>query len=138
MDKKYFKLCLKRNLKLYPTIFLITLLTVISIVVACAVLLISNNSDEKQQKIKIGIVGDMQGTYMDIGLNVLKKSDTSNLYVDWIEMDENKAVKALKNRKINGYILIPDNYVRDIFRGKNTPAKYVMLKCSGRVWDHCF
>ncbi len=128
MNKKYFKLRLKQNLKYYPTIFFVTLLTMISIVVACGALLLSNATSEKQQKITIGIVGNMEDTYFDIGLNVLKDADTSNFYIEWVEMDsEDEAKKALENRTINGYIRIPENYIKNIFYGKNNPARYVML-----------
>lgn len=127
MNKKYFQLCLKRNLKLYPVILIVTLLTAFAVAVTCQLLLSANKSDEKQQKISIGIVGDMTDTYLDVGLSVLQNSDSTGYYIDWLQMDENQAVKALKERKISGYIHIPENYVKSISRGENEPAKYVML-----------
>lgn len=128
MIKRYCKLCLKRNLKIYPNILVITLLTLLSIAITCSVLMLSNLSDEKKQKFSLGIVGNMQDTYLDIGLNVLQNADSSRLYIEWIELDsEDEAKKALESRKISGYVHIPNNYMSSILSGNNIPAKFVML-----------
>lgn len=128
MNKKYFRLRLKRNFKIYPTIILITVITLLCIAITCGVLLLSDSSGEKQKKISLGIVGNMNDTYLDIGLNVLKNADSSGFYINWVEFeDEKDAVSALEKRKISGYIHIPDDYIKSIYRGKNKPARYVTL-----------
>lgn len=127
MKKKYFNLQLKRVLRLYPTILLVTLLTVISIAVACVVMLQTNSSGDKQKKMTVGVVGNMNDSYLNIGLKALQNMDSSGFYIDWIELSEDEAVKALKKREISGYVYIPENYIENVFNGKNIPAKYVTL-----------
>ncbi len=127
MNKKYFKVQLKRAFKIYPTILLVTLMTVISIAITCVVVLQTNASDKQQQKITIGVVGNVENSYLDIGLTALKNMDDSTFCVDWLELTEDEAKKALKSRKIDGYIHVPENYVENIIQGENTPAKYVMI-----------
>lgn len=127
MNKKYLILQLKRALKIYPGIILVTLLSVASIICTALILLETNTSERDTQIISVGVVGDMQDSYLDIGLSVLKMSDDSSFYLNLIEMNESTAKSKLKNREISGYIHVPENYVKDILRGKNTPAKYIML-----------
>ena len=51
--------------------------------------------------------------------------DSSRFYVDLVEMDGEDAVVALENREIAGYVYIPDNFVKGVTRGTNTPLEYV-------------
>ncbi len=127
MRKKYFMLQLKRVFKLYPTILLITLATVASIVIACVVLLQVNNTNDKKNEITLGIVGDVENTYIDIGLNAIRSMDSLNFHFECLTLSEDDAIKALKSRDISGYLQIPDNYIENILRGRNIPAKYVTL-----------
>ena len=123
----YFKLQLKRTLKIYPVIFLITVITLISIGLTCAMLLQRNSSNDDKRKVSVALVGDIDNTYMGAALCAVENLDSSRYAVDFITMSEEDAVKALKNRQINGYVDIPADFVEDIYYGYNTPAKYVTL-----------
>lgn len=127
MNKKYFLLQLKRTFKIYPGIILVTIISLASIICTALILLNINTSDKESQTINLGVVGNLEDSYLDIGLSVLKMSDDSNFFLNLIEMDENTAKEKLVGREISGYIHIPDNYVENILRGNNVPAKYVML-----------
>lgn len=128
MEKKYFKLQLKSIFKIYPKILIITLVTILSIGLTGAALLYTNSQSDKQQKISIGIVGDLESTYLNIGLSALQNMDESRFYVDILEYSSLKdATRDLESRKINGYVHIPENYIENILRGRNKPAKYVTL-----------
>ena len=127
MKKKYTWLQLKKILKLYPTILLITLLTVTAIGGTCAFLLEQSRNADHQQKIVLGLVGNIEDTYLKIGLSVLENADSAKYYIEFREFSEEDALRALKNREISGYVYIPENYMQDIFHGYNTPAKYITL-----------
>lgn len=127
MKKKYAWLQLKKFLKLYPTILLITLMTVAAIGGTCAFLLEQSRNTDNQQKIVLGLVGNIEDTYLKIGLSVLENADSAKYYIEFREFSEEDALRALKNREISGYVYIPENYMHDIFYGYNTPAKYITL-----------
>ncbi len=127
MEKKYFKLQLKSIFKMYPSILLVTMLTVVSIVVTCVVVLRVNRENENKQKMKVAVVGDLQDTYLDIGLKALTDMDNYPFSVEIIELSEQEAIHALEERDIVGFVEIPDNYISTIFYGKNVPARYVTL-----------
>ena len=127
MHKNYLKLQLRRAFKIYPEILSVTLLTVISIALVCVVMLMTSMQSENRKKVSIGVVGNTEDPYISVGIEAIKNYDSSQYYLEVKELEEEAAIMALKNREISGYIYIPDGYIRNIYRGNNTPAKYVVL-----------
>ena len=127
MEKKYFKLQLKTALKLYPTILLITVFIITAVAGACAMLISKSSSSDDKQKIALAVVGDLENTYISVGLEALEHFDSSRFYIDITEMKQDEANEALKKREISGYLYIPDSFVSDINSGKNTHAQYFTL-----------
>ncbi len=127
MVKKYFRLLLKRAFKIFPVILLVTVIVLGCLATAGGVLLQSTLTGEKQQKISIGVVGDLESSYLDIGLYALQNMDSSRFYVELVNLTEEEAKNALEERKIQGYILVPENYINNLYLGINTPAKYITL-----------
>ena len=122
--KAYLGFWLKRTAKIYPVIFIITVITLFVIGIATAALL-KSDSDEKT-RIKIGLVGETEDSYLNIGLTALENLDSSRYSVEFVKKTEDEAKKDLEAHNISGYIYIPKNFVKDIFYGRNTPATYVM------------
>ena len=98
---KYLRLQIKRAFKIYPSILIITLLTLANIVLTTTVIL-HQNSNKGQTKIQLGIVGDTSESYLGIGINALQSFDSSRFSINFIEMDEETAKKSLINREISG------------------------------------
>ena len=122
----FFKLHLKRAFKIYPTILLITVLTVAAIGAAAVGLISDTQNGESKQKISVAIVGDIKDTHFGIGINLLENFDSSRFFVEFPRMTEEEAIKALKKGKIKGYVFIPEEFVRGVYYGDNIPAKYVI------------
>ena len=114
----------KRVLKIYPSILMITLGTIISIALAAAMILKSNSDNPDKQKVAIGIVGDTQDTFFDVGVDVITDIDDSRFYFDFLTMDKKEAEKALENDEILGYLYIPEGFVDGIASLENEPATY--------------
>ncbi len=127
MKQQYFQLLLKRAFKIFPAILLITVLIFGCLATAGGLLLQSTLTGEKQQKISIGVVGDLESSYLDIGLYALQNMDSSRFYVELTDLTEEEAKTALENRQIQGYILVPEDYINNLYLGINTPAKYITL-----------
>lgn len=128
--KTYLQLQIKRTAKLYPAILVITMITVLSIALVAAVMLYNNKNSSDKTKIRIGIVGDTTETYLGIGIAALENFDSSRFSIDFYEVNEQEAQEMLKKHELSGYVLIPDDFVQGIVRGKNVPAEYVMLNDS--------
>ena len=127
MEKKYFKLQLKSIFKVFPTILIITAVTLVCICMAGALTIGKNSDSEGKQKVKIGIVGNLENTYLDIGLYALQNLDSSRFYFEFTQFEEEEAIKKLNNHEISGYLHIPDGFVRSVSRGENMPCEYVTL-----------
>ncbi len=122
----YFSLCVKRALKSYVAIFITTVLLVASLFLVGQMILNINNNDISRQRIKIGIAGDLEGTHLGIGIKTLESLDNVTISIEFIEMTEPEAQKALEKAEITGYAVIPENYIRDIVRGKDVKLPFVM------------
>lgn len=123
----YFKLQLKKALKIYPAILLITVITLSAIAMTGVVMLKQNKEAEGGKRLKVGIVGDLEQTHLGIGVEVLENLDSSRFTIEFKTMEEEEAIKALKERTISGYVDIPPDFIRGIVYGENVPAKYVTL-----------
>ena len=127
IGKKYFKLRLKSNLKVFPVILIITVL-VFSCLASAAVIALNTNSDDSgKQKIKIGVTGNLENTYLEAGLYALQNMDSSKYYFEFVQMEEKEAEEKLNNREISGYLRIPEGFVRGVATGENIPAEYITL-----------
>lgn len=120
----YLFLQFKRALKIYPTVFIVTFMTLVSIATAAFLVINNNLKSEDKQKVSIGITGNITDTFFNIGINVIKSIDSSKNYIDFISMSEEEAKKALENDEIFGYISIPDGFVDSIAFLENKAAKY--------------
>ena len=127
MKKQYFRLQLKRIFKIFPAVLLITVITFGCLGLAGGMMLQSTLNDDSQQKFTIGLVGNIEDTFMDIGLQALQNMDSSRFYVELKPYSEEDAIRALENREIIGYLHVPKNYIQNLYQGINTPAKYVTL-----------
>lgn len=127
MEKKtYLCLQIKRAAKIYPTIIIITLITLLSIALTVAALLYANSKRGDKTKIQLGIVGDTEENHLGIGITALENFDSSRFSINFEELPEEEAEEKLKKRELSGYIVIPDNFVRGIVNGENKPATYVV------------
>jgi len=124
------KLRLKKGFKVYPTVLIITVLTLLITAFAGYNALNSFSGGEKKHKATIAVVGDVEGTVLETGLDALREIDSSRFMIDIVNMDEESAVQALKRNEITGYLIVPDSYIQDIFYGRNTPATFVTLSSS--------
>ncbi len=121
----YLNLQLKRAFKCYPMILFITLLTIVSVALAGMAIVTQNLNDENKQSVRIGVVGDIENTYLQIGLKALESLDSSRFFINFDEMTEAEAKAQLKDGELHGYVIIPEDYIKSIWRGENVPATFV-------------
>ncbi|MBQ7718469.1 MAG: ABC transporter permease [Clostridia bacterium] len=123
----YFILQLKRKAKLLPRVLALTLALVI--IAGAAGFMIYKNSmnDESKRLITIGIVGNDKSKLIDTCVNALKTLDSSRYAVKIEKMTEDEAQNNLLGGAISGYIVVPDNYAKDIYYGRDSRLKYVSI-----------
>ncbi len=126
-NSTYLKLQLKRAFKVYPAILLITVITLSSIVLCAFVMLDNMSKNNSRQALSLAVVGDVDDTYLEVGIYALQNMDSSRFFIQIDKMTEDEANSALRNRTLDGYVIVPDDFVRSIQLGKNVPATLVTL-----------
>ena len=63
---------MKRVKKALPAVLIMTLLLTGCIALISKVMLIADSSSEKKQKVQIGLVGDISGSYLGFGISALQ------------------------------------------------------------------
>ncbi|MBQ7033757.1 MAG: ABC transporter permease [Clostridia bacterium] len=123
----YFRLQLKRILRLYPSVLLITAITLCGILLSASILVQKTEENGDKQKINIAVVGDSTESYLGVGIYALQNLDSSRFSVNILEMEKEEAERALQNREIAGYLRLPADFVEGIIYGRNEPATFVTL-----------
>ena len=121
----YLRLQLKRAGKMLPRVLAVTLL--LAAVVALAGLMLSRmeSEDDARQRIRIGVVGDVEAGGLSQGLSILESMDTSRFSLSLEPMPEDEAARALNAREIDAYIIVPDGFVQAMMVGEHRPITFV-------------
>lgn len=122
---KYICAQLKRVLKVFPTIIVTTLLLLGCMALLMWVVLEKNNTSEEKQMIQIGLAGDLEGSYLGIGIQTIQNLDSSRFAISFIDMTEEEAKEQLLKGKLSAYVVIPDGFVDSVVSGENKPITYV-------------
>lgn len=127
---KYFSVQLKRALKALPVVILTAV-----IISGCLLLLFImmkriGNITDPQEPLKIGVVGDVDDEYFQIGLAAMKHFDSSRFAVEIIELDEEEAVELTREGKLSGYAIIPEGFVNSVMTGENRQITLVTTDSS--------
>lgn len=121
----YFKTQLKRYVKGLPLILSITVLLLGAIALIAYSYMKERSESVEQNKAKIGVVGDLDGSYLGIGISAIESLDASQYTVSFVEMTEDEAQKALSIGDIAVYIIVPDNFVDDVAQGREVTLRMV-------------
>jgi len=124
---RYFKLELKRFIKITPLVFLMSLVLLVG---AAALLLGFKNSldsDAGRVEFKIGITGDIHNKYFEIGMSALDTVDSSRYSLDISEVNEREAEALLKSGELSAYLIVPEGFVKSAVRGRIIPITFVTL-----------
>ena len=125
---RYFSARFKRALRYYPAVLAFVLLTAVIAAFVCGTVF-SLNEEEAQAdkiKVKIGIVGNLEETYLDLAVFALQNADSSKYYAQMITMNEETAKKQLADGKIIGYVYIPEGYIEEVMSGEIRALSYVV------------
>ena len=102
----YARLHFKRTLRYAPFVIVVMLVLCLCLSVAVFTLINVDNSDEDQKKIKVGLVGDFEGSVVGIGIDALTSFDSSKSFLDVVKLEnEGEARDALFDGEISAYII---------------------------------
>lgn len=123
MGAYFFTQC-KRLLRYLPGAFLVALLLMAGTAFAFGALQESNHRDN-MQKASVAIVGDTDNEFLQMGLSTLKAFDSTRLSLDLHYMQQDEAWRALSAGQIAGFVVIPEDFVEEAFRGNILQLEFV-------------
>ena len=125
--RRFLHLEWKRALRLLPTIALIDLILLILSGAIGAQLIQNQQGDESQQKVRLGLVGDIDAApELKLGLYALENFDNSKYTVELLPMTEEEAKSGIMSGRVNAYFLIPDGFVESVGAyADDKPIRYV-------------
>ena len=124
---RYLTAQLKRTAK--GSIAVLLLCAILTVCLMCVTRAATDEAAKKKAAfdLEIGIVGDMENTFLKMGVYALQNLDASSVYVKFTTMDESTAMERLEKREIIGYVFVPESFVEDVMSYKNTPVTFVTL-----------
>lgn len=84
-----------------------------------AAMLVAQGAGEGQQRYRIGLVGDVSGSYLGFGIAALQTMDDSRLMIELVEMSETEAEAALSRGELTTVVRVPDDFLDSIVYGEN-------------------
>ena len=116
---------IKRVMRVMPRSMCITLLLGCCIFLMATVVLHSQEYSEEKTKVMIGLVGDLEESYLGFGIRAIKALDSSRFAIDFIELEEQEAIKKLEQGELKSYIKVPKGFLESIKKGELEPLIYV-------------
>ncbi len=121
--KKYLISQWKRALRLLPGIVCVT-----GILFSClgiAFFSVTQYAEsETQTRFKIGVVGTVGDSYLELGLAALQMMDATRYSLELIPMEEEAAQEALAQGAVSAYVVVPDGFMNAAFSGHFTPLTF--------------
>lgn len=121
----YFGLMAKRILRLCPAVLGITLL-MLAAVLGIAAGLLGDSVNDQAQQMKIGMVGNLEDSYLGAAKFALENLDESRVYVDLVTLSEEEAKRGLEQGELAGYLYIPEDFVQGILERRSVPLRFVV------------
>lgn len=123
--KQYLKVQLKRAGKALPGICLLTVFLTVGLLVLMKAMFLIEESKSENRIVNVGIVGDIDDTYLGIGIEVIKNMDGIRNLADIQTMTEEEAKQAFTSGDISAYLLVPEGFIDSVVYGENKQLTYV-------------
>ena len=86
---------------------------------------VASTPEQQSARLKLAFVGSAEDSYFQSGLEVVQAYDSSRFAVETFQMNEQEALQALQNGKIDAYVVIPDDYIKEAMAGRIGSLRYV-------------
>ncbi|MBR4084744.1 MAG: ABC transporter permease [Lachnospiraceae bacterium] len=123
--KRYLQVQLKRVGKALPGICLLTAFLTLGLMIFTKAMFLIEESKAENRAVCVGIVGDIDDTYLGIGINVIKNMEGIKNLADIQTMTEEEAKRKFASGEISAYLLVPDGFIDSVIYGENKQLTYV-------------
>lgn len=121
----YYRLQLKRCIRLLPTILVISLLLGLCLALLGAGFLSKNDENEANQLVTVGVTGSFNEPTFRIGMMAVQTMDSSRYSVQFVTMEEDEAERELLAGRLKAYVNVPDDFISSLLTDHVQPITYV-------------
>ena len=122
----YFRAQLKRAARSFVPVFVTMLALAAVLGTVCVWQMRSRLGEESRQKLVLGLVGDASDSFFRLGMEVIESMDASRYSLEFVQLKESEARRALEDRRISGYLRIPEDFVESVWNGENEKVTVVV------------
>jgi len=112
-------------LRAFPALLAFALCLALCASIALSAFIGAKETDDGQMRVRVGIAGSLEDTYIELGMFALKNMDTSRYYVEFVELDLERAKRALSDGELLGYLVIPEGFADAALGGEEVSLEYV-------------
>lgn len=123
--KTYFYLQCKRVLRFLPFVAAISVTLFLGLAIILNNAIFLDSTSEEKQLFKIGIVGNPEDTYLNLGMAAVETFDSSRFTIKFEQLTEENAQNALRRGTISAYVVIPDGFIESAMHGNLQPLNYI-------------
>lgn len=126
--KQYWMAQLKRVGKALPGICVLTVLLSVCFLFLFRGLFLADDAKEEKKMVQIGIVGDLEDSYLGMGIHVIMNTEGIAQMVNILSLTKQEAEQGILQGEIVAYLEVPEGFLEAVCRGENIPLTYVSTK----------
>ncbi len=122
--KQYFAAQLKRLAKSAPAVIILSLALAVGFGLVLS-LISATNTDATERKAVVAVTGEMEDTFLTMGITALSDFDTLSYSVEVVQTDTETAKNMLDAGQIAAYVVIPEGFAEKAAYGEFMTLEFV-------------
>ena len=122
----YLRLMFLRVLKIFPRVFLISLLLFSTVLLFAGGVFSSEKEDITKKRVLVGIAGETDDPILSLAIDLLSMVDSSSLSIEFKVMEEDEARAGMRSGELQAYVLVPEGFVESLnYYTNDAPMTFV-------------
>ena len=122
---KYFKAQIKRLWRILPLVFCVMVLLFGSVYLIYQGLISQWSQSDTLKKLRVAIVSTDMDPMLQYGIDAMAALDSSNMSLEFLNLDEQTAKEDLQAGKISAYVVFPEDFLNKAFQGIIEPIRFI-------------
>ena len=122
---KYLKAQIKRLWRIMPLVFCVMALLFGSVYLIYQGLVSQWSQSDSLKKLRVAIVSTDMDPMLQYGIDALASLDSSNMSLEFLNLEEQTAKAQLQAGRISAYVVFPDDFLNKAFQGTIEPIRFV-------------
>jgi len=131
--EKYFRAQIKRLCHLLPLVFCVMALLFGSVYLIYQGLITQWSQSDSLKRLSVAIVGSNEDPVLKAGIDALATLDSSNMSLEFLNMDEATAREKLNAGDISAYVVFSEDFLNKALQGTIEPIRFISAPGSENI-----